>query len=345
MPINLNSISNCMKNLSLFVIFFSLLININFIQNSNGLNLKTTNTNDSQVIVKNHSSYVDLNKNIVVVGSVVVSKNVTSPKEVIVGLNVYNNILKKNELLTVYPYNKILYGGGDEPIPFKFIINSNKYSLPEDSIPIIYQVKNIDYPFIKDNTFNLKYSPVLNSSLKELHGTVTNKGLTPITNLILYAIVHDSHGNQIDSVKTSLSKIDPRQTVNFTLIPNLAIKDKVSFYSCVGGNLETMKMDSKKFVNLTSDTVLGYKFSDLMELNSIDYSANTSQFKMDIKNVYPLSAALNIEIMPRQKNITTISMDGLPYDSPKVSNTDNSTLVDLFIPQGSHQISISGFNK
>lgn len=340
----LNSILNCKRVSFIVLVILSLVVNIDLVRGSFALNLQINPDNDNKVIVKNHSSYIDSNKNFVVVGSMMGLKNVTYPLEVVVGLPVFEKDTKKIDLLTAYPYNKILYYG-NEPTPFKFIVNSNKYLLSTDSVPIIYEVKNIDSHFIKVSNFQLNYSPIIDDDLKELHGNVTNNGLTPINNLTLYAIVNDEHGNQIDSVKTFIAYIKPKQTANFAFIPDAAIKDKVSFYSCVGGNLETMKMDSKQFINLTPHSVLGYRFSDLMELKSLDYSKNTNQFKMDINNIYPLPNTLNIEIMPSQKNTLAISIDGSPYNMPKILNTKNSTLVNLIISQGYHQILINGFDK
>lgn len=89
---------------------------------------------------------------------------------------------------------------------------------------------------------------------------------------------------------------------------------------------------------------LGYKFSGLMEIDSINYDNKADQFKLTVNNIYPLSAALSLQLTPLQKNPISIKIDSQNHNSKIVNNKETSK-IDLFIPQGKHKINIHGFNS
>ena len=219
-------------SLMIFLIAVFLLSNLNAIHNTNAQNIIQENNNSSSnIYVYNYSViHDDLAKNISIIGSVAGSNNLPPyPVEVTLGLDVYNNYSKKHETLIEQPFEKVIYDIS-HPIPFKFSINSSKYSLDSNSIPYINSIKKADIQSTKINTFTLDYNQALLGPSKEMYGTVTNTGADALKNLTLYAVVHAKNGTQIDSVKTIVPVIKSQQTVNFTFIPNKVIKDLVFTY-------------------------------------------------------------------------------------------------------------------
>ena len=177
---------------------------------------------------------------------------------------------------------------------------------------------------------------------KELYGTVQNTAPSTIKNLTLYAIIHAKNGTQVDSVKTIVPIIKPQEIVNFSFIPNKVVKDFVSTYSCVGGSLQDI--NAYQSINLNSNKTLGYKFSGFMEINSLKYDSKSDQFKIEANNVYPISAVLSLKLSPEQKNPLSIKIDSHDYNS-KIINSNATSKIELFIPQGKHEISIQGISN
>jgi hypothetical protein len=175
-----------------------------------------------------------------------------------------------------------------------------------------------------------------------LFGTVANTGPSVLKNLTLYADVHAKNGSQIDSVKTIIPLINPQQKVNFTFTPNKAIKNLVFTYSCVGGELQDI--NAYQIIKLNPQKTLGYKFSGFMEINSINYNNKTNSVKLEVNNIYPVSAALSLQLKPTQNTPLNILIDNHKFDSQTMNDSEKTTL-DMFIPQGKHEIYIQHINS
>jgi hypothetical protein len=291
---------------------------------------------DKGFYIQKYYNYKDSDKNTTIVGSVAASPNLTlaSPVEVTLGLSVYNDFSKRYDIIKEHPFKKLIYDT-NEPVPFKFTINPSKYQIKSDSVPFIYDIKNAGMQSPKINTFTLKYDEAFLGPSKELYGTVKNTAPNTIKNLTLYAIVHGKNGVQVDSVKTKIPIIKPQETVNFSFVPNKAVKNLVLVYSCVGGELEDI--NSYQLIEIQPNKTLGYKFSGFMEINSINYDNKTGQFSIKVNNVYPISSSLSLQLKPEQQNPPSIKIDGHVIDS-KITNDNKITIVDLVIPQGEHEI-------
>lgn len=347
----------------LFLIFTTLLLNFDF---NNILAYPEDSSkllNNNSVSVKNYSSYIDSSENIVVVGSVVKHDNKSLPQNVTVGMEVYNKLTDKSEILTEKPFSNILYKNY-EPFPFKFIINSTQYSLEtattagtegggvEDerieikSSPFIYKSENLTSPYTKINTFDLKYPAVISEGQpKELYGNITNTSPLQLDNLTLFAIVNDKKGEQIDSVKTFIPSIRPYETVDFTFRPDPAIIDRVYFYSCVGGDPENMRVDKYKLFTISNYKVLGYKYSDMMVLDDLTYNKTSNQLNIQMDNIYPIPGALSMQIMPYQINPLSVYLDGTLHDSADIKYIENMIQIDLSVPNGAHEVVLSGIEE
>lgn len=305
-------------------------------------------TNEPEIIssenprafVKNYSSYFDSDNNTIIVGSVAKSDYQDFPQSVLVGVKTHNNITNSNEIITEEPYNSIL-SKDNEPFPFKFKINSTIFPDAVNSEPFIFESRNASIPNTKLNTFTLEYPVIPQGNHKELYGNITNTSPIQLNNITLFAIVNDRNSTQIDSVKTVIPTLKPYQTLKFTFVPDTAIENNVYFYSCVGGDIDDMKINDFQIVSISSSKVLGYKFSSLIQIDYLNYNASGNQFSFTINNIYPYPGSLSLQLMPIQEEPVAISIDGLPVETVSARNEDNKTLLELSIPQGVHDIIIS----
>ena len=330
--------------------FFFLIIIIVFITQSYGTvyakpfdNLSVLHIVHNNIYISSFLKYPVSDNKLIIVGSIASPHNlsITSPIIVTLGLNAYNVFSKKSEIITEHPFKDVIYNI-DEPLPFKFEIDTTKYHVNLDSVPYVYKIEHADKQSTEVNTFKLAYDESKLGPFKELHGNVTNTSPNVIKNLILYAIVHAKNGTQLDSVKTLIPIIPSQKTVSFSLIPNKIIRSSVFIYSCVGGDLQNF--NSYKMINLNSGKTLGYKFSGFMTIDSIVYDYSTNQFRLSVNNVYPPPATLSLQFMSMQKSPLFVLLDGKKYKS-KILNNNITINIDLFIPQGKHEISIQGFTR
>lgn len=291
--------------------------------------------------VKNYSSYVDSSKNVVIVGHVIKQSDQIYPQNVTVGMNVHNDITNTGEVLTEKPFNPILYRNND-PFPFKFVIDSTKYSLLADSIPFIYKTENVTDSFTKINTFELDYPVIPQGPSKELYGNITNTGPLQINDLTLLAIANDNKSSQVDSVKTLIPVLKPYETIGFTFTPDPAIKDRVHYYTCVAGDAEDMMVGKYKMFDVSNSTALGYKYSGMMVLDALNYNKSNHQISMKLNNVYPISGSLSLQLMPKQINPISVYLDGKLFESATIKQLENMVQVDMSIPQGPHEIVLPG---
>jgi hypothetical protein len=338
-----NHIFNPIKILTLTLFIIVFLISFNSFCIDAQIHTTIKNKNHKNFYIQNYAIIHNSDKNVIMIGSIAAPHNLTltSPVEVTIGLNVYNNYSKKHDIIKEQPFKNVIYNV-DEPIPFKFKINPSKFYLNSSSVPYIYSIKKASEQSTKINTFTLKYNEAFLGPSKELYGTVTNTAPNAIKNLTLYAIVHGKNGSQIDSVKTTIPFIKSQQTVKFSFVPNSIVKDLVSTYSCVGGNLQDI--NAYQIIKLNSNKTIGYKFSGFMEIDSINYNNKTDQFRLNVNNIYPISAALSLQLTPLQKNLISIKIDGNEYNS-KIMNNKETSKIELLVPQGKHEINIQGINS
>jgi hypothetical protein len=133
--------------------------------------------------------------------------------------------------------------------------------------------------------------------------------------------------------------------MQFSFTPDPAIKDRVYFYSCVGGDIDDMKIDEFRIVNISATKILGYKFSELVQIDSMNYNDSSKQFNFAINNIYPYPGSLSVELMPVQNSPISIMMDGAPYQPTNLKNLANKTAIELSIPKGVHDVAIVNIEK
>ena len=314
--------------------------NLSYAMDHSDLNI----VDNPRAYVKNYTSYLDDDNNIIIIGSVAKSENQTFPQNVTVGIVAYNNITGSDEITAEKPFNTILYKN-DEPFPFKFKLNSTIFPLAAKSEPFILESKNVSIPTTKLNTIRLDYPVIPQGKNKELFGNITNTSPIPLNNITLFAIVNDRNSTQIDSVRTFIPVLKPYDKMQFSFTPDPAIKDRVYFYSCVGGDIDDMKIDEFRIVNISATKILGYKFSELVQIDSMNYNDSSKQFNFAINNIYPYPGSLSVELMPVQNSLISIMMDGAPYQPTNLKNLANKTAIELSIPKGVHDVAIVNIEK
>ena len=314
--------------------------NLSYAMDHSDLNI----VDNPRAYVKNYTSYLDNDNNIIIIGSVAKSENQTFPQNVTVGIVAYNNITGSDEITAEKPFNTILYKN-DEPYPFKFKLNSTIFPLAAKAEPFILESKNVSIPTTKLNTIRLDYPVIPQGKNKELFGNITNTSPIPLNNITLFAIVNDRNSTQIDSVRTFIPVLKPYEKMQFSFTPDPAIKDRVYFYSCVGGDIDDMKIDEFRIVNISATKILGYKFSELVQIDSMNYNDSSKQFNFAINNIYPYPGSLSVELMPVQNSPVSIMMDGAPYQPTNLKNLANKTAIELSIPKGVHDVAIVNIEK
>ena len=314
--------------------------NLSYAMDHSDLNI----VDNPRAYVKNYTSFLDDDNNIIIIGSVAKSENQTFPQNVTVGIVAYNNITGSDEITAEKPFNTILYKN-DEPYPFKFKLNSTIFPLAAKAEPFILESKNVSIPTTKLNTIRLDYPVIPQGKNKELFGNITNTSPTPLNNITLFAIVNDRNSTQIDSVRTFIPVLKPYEKMQFSFTPDPAIKDRVYFYSCVGGDIDDMKIDEFRIVNISATKILGYKFSELVQIDSMNYNDSSKQFNFAINNIYPYPGSLSVELMPVQNSPISIMMDGAPYQPTNLKNLANKTAIELSIPKGVHDVAIVNIEK
>ena len=76
-----------------------------------------------------------------------------------------------------------------------------------------------------------------------------------------------------------------------------------------------------------------------MEINSINYDNKTGQFSIKVINVTPSPAPYHCNQHSSNKIPLSIKIDGRVLGS-KIANGNKTTIVDLVIPQGEHEINV-----
>jgi hypothetical protein len=258
-----------------------------------------------------------------------VENNNDVPVQVLIGLNItaHNNTVS----LVAEPYGKIIYPYREAP--FKLKISSPDVKLVGK--PFVYQARNVNVPYY--DVIRLNYNvPLQNGSLI---GSVKNIASFDVYNLTIYASAHNQSGAQIDSVRTHLIPVlRSGERVMFSVSPDSAVRSKVSFYSCFGVDFSTTNMKIK----IGENRYITSNMTGLATISNIKADPSTGSILIDIYNQYPVPGPLTLKI-PQIFSSPTIfvMMDGTLYRNA-VTMMKGYTYVDLSIPAGKHEVTVSG---
>jgi hypothetical protein len=252
------------------------------------------------------------------------------PVQVVVGLNATSNNNPGSRLITE-PYGKIIYPYGE--VPFKFKISSSE--VKPAGKPFAYQERNVNVPYYDVIRLNYSNIPRQNGSLI---GSVKNIASFDVYDLTIYASAHNQSGAQIDSVSSHLPVLRSGERVTFIVSPDPAVRSKVSFYSCFGVDFRTMNMK----INIGENRYITSNMTGLATIDNIKADPSTGSVLISINNQYPVPGPLRLKI-PQISNTPTIfvMMDGTFYRNA-VTLAKGYTYIDLNIPAGKHEVTISG---
>jgi hypothetical protein len=261
-----------------------------------------------------------------------VENNNDVPVQILIGLNITTNNNAVSHLVAE-PYGKIIYPYREAP--FKLKISSS----PDVKLvgkPFVYQARNVNVPYYDVIRLNYSNIPLQNGSLI---GSVKNIASFDVYNLTIYASAHNQSGAQIDSVRSHLIPVlRSGERVMFSVSPDSAFRSKVSLYSCFGVDFSTTNMKIK----LGENRYITSNMTGLATISNIKADPSTGSILIDINNQYPVPGPLTLKI-PQIFSSPTIfvMMDGTLYKNA-VTVMKGYTYVDLIIPAGKHEVTVSG---
>lgn len=292
-------------------------------------NLVYSHQEGGNVAITDVASFTDAMGITNIVGTV--ENNNDIPVHVVVGQNATSSINPSSHLL-IEPYGKIIYPYGE--VPFKFKISSSSDVKPLGK-PFVFQATNVNIPHYDVIRLNYSNIPRQNGSLI---GSVKNTASFDVYDLTIYASAHNQSGAQIDSVSSHLPVLRSGERVMFTVSPDPAVRSKVSFYSCFGVDFRTMNMK----INIGENRYITSNMTGLATIDNIKADPSTGSVLININNQYPVPGPLRLKI-PQIFNTPTIfvMMDGNLYRNA-VTLAKGYTYIDLNIPAGKHEVTISG---
>ncbi|MFZ0514310.1 MAG: hypothetical protein WAM14_22090 [Candidatus Nitrosopolaris sp.] len=196
----------------------------------------------------------------------------------------------------------------------------------------MYQVRNVKIPYYDVIRLNYSNTPRQNGSLI---GSVRNIASLDVYDLTIYASAHNQSGAQIDSVRSHLIPVlRSGERVVFSVTSDPAVRSKVSFYSCFGVDFRT--------TNMKKIGILHLNMTGLATISNIKADPSTGSILINIYNQYPVPGPLRLKI-PQIFNRPPIfvMVDGTLYRNA-VTMMKGYTYVDLNIPAGKHEVTVSG---
>jgi hypothetical protein len=171
-------------------------------------------------------------------------------------------------------------------------------------------------------------------------GTIKSGAPFDMYNVSVFAAVHSpDHKSQLDTVRSNvIPVIKSGQKLEFTALPDTAIRSNVFFYSCAGLDFDapiaTIKTGEGGFIPYTLKTVAA--------ISSMRYEDSTDSLAFGIRPYSPSGWPLSLKIPQFSENQTlTVMLDGEAHDASIIA--DGKTIsIDFFVPKGDHEVQIQG---
>ncbi len=260
-----------------------------------------------------------------------VENNGDVPVQTAIGINATTGDGNAAPALVTEPYSKVIYPYSE--VPFKVKVSPE---LKPVGKPFAYQARNVNIPHYDVIRLNYTNAPIQNGSLI---GSVKNIASFDVYDLTIYASAHTQNGSQVDSVKSHLIPVlRSGEKIMFIVSPDPAVRSKVSFYSCFGVDFSTTNMKIK----IGENRFITSNMTGLATISNINADPSTGSILIDIDNQYPVPGPLTLKI-PQTFSSPTIfvTMDGTLYKNA-VTMMKGDTYVDLIIPAGKHEVTVSG---
>ena len=306
------------------LILLSLVIGV-FLLYGNAVGFKVYADMPAKTIAQ--SSFVDSEGRLNVVGTV---RNTGKlPIQVTMGLNVKD--ASGNHTMQTLTYGRIIWPLNDSP--FKFVANSGIAGKP-----YLMSVKEVQTPNYLMLVLN--YSSMAVGKEKAFVGTIENTAPFDVHNVSVFASVRSDNATQLDTVRSyviPLLKSGEKQT--FIAIPDPSVKSKIYYYSCAGVDYD----DPITTLDAGNGRIIPYDMRAVAQISSLRYENMTDSIAFGIRPYMPGGGSLNLKIPQLHQNqMLSVMMDGTPYDSASVKGDGKTMYIDMYIPEGDHNIEIRG---
>lgn len=282
-------------------------------------------SNDDSVKIIAHSSFVDSEDRLNIVGTVRNTGNL--PIVVKVGLDVQD----KNGIRTEHQptYGRIIWPLNDSP--FKFVIESGTAGFP-----YVASVKEVEATHVTD-MITLNYTSMAIGDERAFVGTVKNNAPFDINNLSVFASVRSENATQLDSVRSDvISVLKANEERVFVAYPDAEIKSDVYYYSCAGLDLDapitTIDTGDGKFIP--------YGLNAAAQVSGITYENETDSIAFLIRPYAPGGGAVSFMLPQESKDQSVrVMLDGNLHE-PAIRADGKTIYIDFFVPKGQHQVEI-----
>jgi hypothetical protein len=280
---------------------------------------------DSPVMIMK-SSFVDSEGRVNVVGTV--RNYASTPVSVTVGVETDDG-----RIIQTPTYGRVIWPLTDSP--FKFVLDRGANA----SDPFIMDVQKADIPNY-NNMLVLSYGSMAVGEERAFVGTIKNVGPFDIHNVSVFAGIHTlDHKSQLETVRSNIIPvIKPGEELEFTALPDPAIREDVLYYSCAGIDLDapitTIKTGDGGFIPFNLNTIA--------QISSLRYDNSTDSIAFGVRPYAPSGGELSLTIPQFSQNQTvTVMLDGELHDA-SVRGNGKTIYVNFFVPQGDHQVLVQG---
>jgi len=287
----------------------------------------TAYSGDDSVRIISHSSFVDSEGKLNIVGTI---RNTGSfPIQATVGLYVQDE--NRNRIEHQPTYGRTIWPLNDSP--FKFIIDSGTAGLP-----FIASIKEVEASHITDMIV-LNYTSMAVGDERAFMGTVKNNAPFDIHNLSVFASVRSENATQLDSVRSDLIPVlKANEERPFVVFPNEQIKSQVYYYSCAGLDLNapitTIDAGNGKFIP--------YDLRAAAQISGIRYLNQTDSIAFMVRPYAPAGGPVSFTIpQVSQDQTVRVMLDGNLHE-PEIRADGKTIYIEFFVPQGQHQVQIRG---
>jgi hypothetical protein len=272
------------------------------------------------------SSFVDSEGRINVVGTV--RNFAPTPVQVTIGVETDDG-----RTLQTQTYGRVIWPLTDSP--FKFVLDRG-VNASDPFIMDVQEVKVSNYA----SMLVLSYESMAVGEEKAFVGTIKNTAPFDLYNVSVFAAVHSpDHKSQLDTVRSNvIPVIKPGEEVEFTAIPDPAIRSDVLYYSCAGLDFDdpitTIKTGDGKFI--------AYNLNTFAQISSLRYEDTTDSIAFGVRHYNPDGGPLSLQIPQYSKNQTvTVMLDGEPHEA-SIKGDGKTMYIDFFVPKGDHQVQVQG---
>ena len=178
-----------------------------------------------------------------------------------------------------------------------------------------------------------------------LTGRIINTGERPITNLKVYALIHGLDNKVLD-MGQSIERIDqilPGEIKEFTMYPDAAITDQISYYSCFAVGDSTV---IPQFA-IRNGARFDYRYDSYTWYSNAKFNDEGTELSMTTLNSFPLETYANFEFPVDSENekFQVYVNEKLKTNIQSKDEWGNWHVAFTVEPRESGNVLITGFSK